>query len=207
MYPQPSLNATQSTLAGIPLTMVGPNSVEGVMPMAHPEGLSNSATGTLDASMMMPHSVRLPGGETVAWVTPIMMEHGHPHPVAYPPMVPVNLDKSAAVPSSLAAGGMQETYPWRTTAGVPPTPLQRTNTLSRTPSLNDSEETGDTKQTRIGRFQVRRGVEEAVRRSKLLSCSFVTVVQYCCYYRFTHELYSIGYTAHCYLFGKIKKAW
>lgn len=176
MYPQPSLNAAQPTLAGIPLTMVGSNSVEGVMPLPHPEGLSNPATGSLNASMMMPQTVRLPGGETVAWVTPIMMDHGHPQSVGYPAMVPVNLDKAATVPSSLAAGVVQETYPWRTTASVSPAPLQRNITLSRTPSLNDPEEAGEAKQTRIGRFQVRRGVEETVRRSELCNCCTILLV-------------------------------
>lgn len=164
VYQQSSLNATQTAIGGIPLTVVGSNSLEGVMPMAHGEGLSTAGDGSLNTSMMLPRTVRLPGGETVALVTPVMMDPGCTPSLGYPTMVPLNLDHTSAS-AVLGTAGIKEGYVWRA-AGVSAAPVESTVPLSRTPSIKDSEEHGETKQTRIARFQVTKVVEEAARRGK-----------------------------------------
>ncbi|KAK8749878.1 hypothetical protein OTU49_015106, partial [Cherax quadricarinatus] len=160
VYPQPS------AIGGIPLTVMGSNRVEDIMPMGHGEGLHTSLDGSVDTSMILPHTVRLPGGETVALVPQVMMEGRCPSTLGYSTMVPLNLEKASAFNTV----GSEEAYAWRS-AGVSPAPLQSTIPLSRTPSLLDSEEQVD-KQTRTSRFQVTKVVEESVRRaSDTSTCS------------------------------------
>lgn len=126
-------------MGGIPLTVVGSSAIP------HQEGLATSS----EASMILPHTVRLPGGETVALVRSVMMEPRCQQPLAYPAMLPLGMEKDGA------------------------TPLQPGPPLSRTPSLKESEEQGgEGRQTRIARFQVTKVAEEAVRRGGCLVWPF-----------------------------------
>ncbi|KAG0713461.1 hypothetical protein GWK47_001836 [Chionoecetes opilio] len=118
----------QTAMGGIPLTVVGSSG------LAHQGGLG----ATTEAGMILPQTVRLPGGETVALVRRVMVDPHSQAPVGYPAMVAMDHG---------------------------PPPLQAGPPLSRTPSLKDPEEQGgDGHQTRITRFQVTKVAEEAVRR-------------------------------------------
>lgn len=132
MYPQAPLSATQTAMGGIPLTVVGPSN------MTHHEGL---ATTSEAGNMILPQTVRLPGGETVALVGPVMMEPHCQAPLTYPTMLPMGMEKDGGAAS-----------------------MQHGPQLSRTPSLKESEEHGEGRQTRIARFQVTKVAEEDVRR-------------------------------------------
>ena len=139
MYPQARLSAAQTAMGGIPLTVVGSSA------MTHQEGLA----ATSEAGVILPQTVRLPGGETVAFVGPVMMEPGCQPPLGYPTMLPLGMEKDRG------------------------TPLQPGPPLSRTPSLKESEEQGgEARQTRIARFQVTKVAEEAVRRGGCYKLSF-----------------------------------
>lgn len=135
-------------MGGIPLTVVGAGNIP------HQEGL----TATSEAgSVLVPQTVRLPGGETVALMGPVTMMDTHCQaPLTYPAMVPVGLDKDAGA-----------------------APLQPGPPLSRTPSLKESEEAGDGRQTRIARFQVTKVAEEAVRRggSLVWGCGYACMLE------------------------------
>lgn len=134
VYPQAPLSAAQTAMGSIPLTVVGPGN------LPHQEGLvATSEAG----GMLLPQTVRLPGGETVAFMGPVMMEPRCQAPLNYPAMLPVGVEKDGRA-----------------------APLQPGPPLSRTPSLKESEEQGEGRQTRIARFQVTKVAEEAVRRGK-----------------------------------------
>ncbi|XP_045110658.1 uncharacterized protein LOC123504278 [Portunus trituberculatus] len=109
VYPQAPLSAAQTAMGGIPLTVVGSSA------MTHQEGLA----ATSEAGVILPQTVRLPGGETVAFVGPVMMEPGCQPPLGYPTMLPLGMEKDRG------------------------TPLQPGPPLSRTPSLKESEEQGE----------------------------------------------------------------
>lgn len=158
----------------IPLTVMDSSRADG-MPGAQAQGLETPAGVSVAPSMMLPQTVRLPTGETVALMTPVMMESGVPQPHVYPAVVPLLDGTPTPAQATLGPGGVGEAYAWRS-AVASPVPLQGHVSLSRTPSLKDSEgdsksDPGDSRQTRIARFQVTKVVEDAVRRGEL-NCRF-----------------------------------
>lgn len=151
----------------IPLTVMDSTSSDG-MPGPQAQGLEAPAGVSVAPSMMIPQTVRLPTGETVALMTPVMMESG------VSAVMPLLDGTSTQAQATLRPGGVGDAYAWRS-AVASPVPLQDHVGLSRTPSLKDSEgdsksDPGDSRQTRIARFQVTKVVEDAVRRGELTFC-------------------------------------
>ncbi|KAK7078470.1 hypothetical protein SK128_004643 [Halocaridina rubra] len=161
--PQDPMHSVASSVEGV--TSEYPQDNAGSSHMGIPLTSEGASIG-VPQPMMLPQTVRLITGETVALVPP----HG------YPTMMPVSLDStSMAPPLTISSLDRVEVKSTQLAASQIP---QNSTSLSRTPSLKESEgdfkqyEPSDAKKTRIARFQVTKVVEEAGRRaSDASTCS------------------------------------